>query len=121
AADLDVVVQERDELRPGVLPQPADRRIHRAPLLRELLEPRFRGSLGRCRVDRAQVTSDLVPVLARRELNVLRIRWMMQTPAVNLWGESVVDEWAWVNCGRGRRPRVIWMWSARGGQRCGAE
>jgi hypothetical protein len=37
-ADLDVVVQERDELVPGVLPQPDDRRIPLPPLLGQLIE-----------------------------------------------------------------------------------
>src|ERR671910_1084820 len=66
-ADLDVVVQERHELRPGVAPQPADRRIRLAPLLLKLLEPGQRLGLGGGGVDRPQVMGDLVPVLPRRE------------------------------------------------------
>ena len=38
AADLDVVVEERDELRPGVVPQPDDRRVALSPALGELVE-----------------------------------------------------------------------------------
>lgn len=39
AADLHVVVQERHELGPRVLPQPGDRRLLPAPLAGELGEP----------------------------------------------------------------------------------
>jgi len=66
-ADLHVVVQERHELRPGVAPQPADRRVGLAPLLLELGEPGQRFGLRRSGIDRPQVVGDLVPVLPRRE------------------------------------------------------
>ena len=67
ASDLDVVVEERHELRPGVAPQPADRRVGLAPFLLELLEPGQRLGLRNGGIDRPQVVGDLVPVLPRRE------------------------------------------------------
>jgi hypothetical protein len=61
-ADLNVVVQERDELLPGVLPQPDDRRIPGGPFLCQLVE----GGPGRGGVDggvdRLDVAAQRVPV-----------------------------------------------------------
>ena len=51
--DFDVVVQERHELAPGVLPQSGDRRVLPAPFGRELHESFLRCGLRRCRVDRS--------------------------------------------------------------------
>jgi hypothetical protein len=61
-ADLDVVVQEGNELLPGVLPQPDDRRIPGAPGLGELVErsPRRRRVDGGA--DGPQVAFEGVPV-----------------------------------------------------------
>lgn len=52
--DLDVVFEERHELRPRVPPQLHDRRISSAPRGGELLEPVLRRLLGRGRIDRLQ-------------------------------------------------------------------
>jgi hypothetical protein len=62
AADLDVVVQEGDELLPGVMPEPDDRRIPLAPPFGQLVQ---RGP-GRVSVDGGidgpQVAFEGVPV-----------------------------------------------------------
>jgi hypothetical protein len=64
-ADLDVVVQERDELLPGVVPQPDDRRIPLAPPFGQLVE-RGPGRVGvDGGVDRPQVALERVPVPPR--------------------------------------------------------
>src|SRR5262245_2185574 len=64
-ADLHVVVQERHELAPRVLPQADDRRILGAPRGGELHEPFLGRGLGRGGVNRPDVFGDLIPVLAR--------------------------------------------------------
>ena len=46
-ADLDVKVEERHELGPGVLPEPHDGRVAGAPGLAELQEAFQRSALGR--------------------------------------------------------------------------
>ena len=64
AADLDVVVQERHELAPGILPELGDPRILCTPLGGELSEPFLGGGLGRRGADRPDVAGDLIPVLS---------------------------------------------------------
>ena len=66
-ADLQVVVEERDELLPGVLPQPGDRPVLLAPGRGELIErgPR-RGGVHR-RVDRPDIAFERVPVPLGRQ------------------------------------------------------
>ena len=65
-ADLDVVVQERHELGPGIAPEPNHHRVGLAPLLSELFE-RSLGSLrSRGFGDRFQVRGDLGSVLLGR-------------------------------------------------------
>src|SRR5215471_9548841 len=62
-ADLDVVVEERDDLTPRVLPEPDDRRIPAAPGLGELVQ-RGPGGLSVHRgVDGLDVAPQRVPVL----------------------------------------------------------
>src|SRR5262249_23461557 len=65
-ADLGVVGQERNELRPGLFPQTDDRRVTLAPLAGELVEALPRRLLGRGGVDSAQVAGELVPVRLAR-------------------------------------------------------
>jgi hypothetical protein len=62
-ADLDVVVQERHELAPRVLPQLGDGRVEPAPFVGELAEPGPSFGFGGGGVDRSQIPGDLVPVL----------------------------------------------------------
>jgi hypothetical protein len=62
-ADLGVVVEEGQELLPGVAPQLPDGGVGRAPLLFELLERRPRGVPGGGPVDGFEVGRDLTPVL----------------------------------------------------------
>lgn len=62
-SDLDVVVQERHELGPGVLPQRHDGPILATPGRGELGNAFLGGGFGRGGVDRPQVTGDLLPVL----------------------------------------------------------
>src|SRR5690349_7430919 len=64
-ADLDVELQERDELRPGVAPQPDDCWVALFPGLGELLEPGGRCGFTRGGVDGFEVLGDLLPVLTR--------------------------------------------------------
>src|SRR5581483_11295351 len=54
-ADLHVVVQERDELRPGGFPEADDGRVLATPRLRELVEAGRRGLLTGCGVHRPQL------------------------------------------------------------------
>ena len=61
-ADLRVVVQERDELLPGVLPQPDHRRVLPAPLLRQLVQGRAGRGGVHGRVDELDVAFHRVPV-----------------------------------------------------------
>lgn len=65
-ADLDVEGEEGNELGPGVLPEPDDRRVLLAPSFLEPAESLGCGGLVRGRVDRLQRLGDLVPVLAGR-------------------------------------------------------
>jgi len=62
--DLDVVFQERHELRPGALPKPHDCRIPLSPLCREFSEPVFGCLLGRGGVHGFECLHDAVAVLA---------------------------------------------------------
>ena len=64
-ADLLVEGQEGNELGPGVLPEPYDRRVPLLPLPGEISEPVQRRGLGRRGVNRLQVFSDLCPVPLR--------------------------------------------------------
>jgi hypothetical protein len=64
--DLDVDLEERHELGPGVLPKPDDRRVPVAPFLLELQEPVLGGLRGRRGGDGRERAGDLVPVLASR-------------------------------------------------------
>src|SRR3546814_565200 len=73
---LGVVVQERDELLPGVVSQSDDRRILLAPTVSEILERCPRGSLGRGSVDRSEIVFERIPILPGRHRNVLRIKWI---------------------------------------------
>jgi hypothetical protein len=58
------VVQERDELVPGVVPQPDDRRIALAPSFGQLVERSPGGRGVDCGVDRFEVAFEGVPVPA---------------------------------------------------------
>ena len=61
-ADLDVVVEERDELLPGVFPQADDRPVAGTPGLGELVERGPGGISVHRRVDRLDVALERVPV-----------------------------------------------------------
>ena len=61
-ADLDVVVQERDELIPGVVPQLGDHRVAPAPGVGELVERLPRGRRVDRGVDRSDRSFDRIPV-----------------------------------------------------------
>src|SRR5690606_11805090 len=63
-ADLDVPVEERHELGPGVLPELRDCWILPTPLRVELLEPLTSGRFSRSRIDRPEVLAHLFPVVA---------------------------------------------------------
>ena len=87
-ADLEVVVQERDGLLPGAVPEPDDRRVPLAPFAGQVVE-RGPGSGG---VEAVQM--GLMPRLrasqSRREARwkVLRIRWMTQVWTIG-WGQAL--------------------------------
>jgi hypothetical protein len=67
AADLHVVVQERNELVPGVVPQPNHCRVALSPFLGQIVECRpCRSSVDRG-IDRFDITLDLISVLAAGE------------------------------------------------------
>jgi hypothetical protein len=66
-ADLQVVVQERDELVPGVVPQPDDRRVPPAPGLGEVVERGPGGGGADGGVDGFDAAFEGVPVAARGE------------------------------------------------------
>ena len=60
---LDVVFEERRELRPGSVPELDDRRVAPAPLSGELLEPILRRLLGDSGTDGLEPTDDGVSML----------------------------------------------------------
>lgn len=62
--DFRVVVEERHEPAPGAAPQPDDRRVSRAPVGDELVEPLLRRGLDGCGADRPQFPRHLVPTAA---------------------------------------------------------
>ena len=78
-ADLGVEAEERHELRPGVLPQPHDRRVLLAPGVGELGEPLQCGLLGRRGVDGLEDAWRSCPSPGgRRSGRSSRSRWTTQ-------------------------------------------
>ena len=67
SSDLYVVVEERDELGPGVVPQPDDGRVALPPFLGQFVEGRAGGGGVDRGVDRFEAAFELVPVLAGGE------------------------------------------------------
>jgi hypothetical protein len=61
-ADLQVIVQERDELLPGVVPEPDDRRIPLAPPLGQLVERSLRRRRVDGGIDRLKAALERIPV-----------------------------------------------------------
>src|SRR5450755_1252837 len=76
-ADLHVVVQERDELSPCVLPQPDDRPVPLTPFLSQVVErgPGRRGVHGG--IDGLQIALGASQSRLEASRKVLRIRWTL--------------------------------------------
>jgi hypothetical protein len=102
--DLDVVVQERDELLPRVLPQPDDRPVPLASFLRQLVQRGpGRGGVHRG-VDRLHVTLEGVPVpLGREPEGVADQVWPPRINMLDFLGQAALVVCWWRR--GGRRPR----------------